>query len=338
VRIRSFFIFCSVLGLVSCAPAKSDGDVPETKAKEFVDLSKRKKPVAITTKPWQEVVVTVSDFENISPFFLKIAGFETVEKSASDWVLRARGSDAGDVRLKKIKMDAKPARPAISRSWDKGCYFSLMMRANNLPSIIEDARGLGWTPLTEMAYLEFGLSKLHIVVLTHESGMRVQLYERLNRPIPGGFTPFERVSRPFNIMQMVEDRDASFEFFQQKLGFDTHYYGPPYVSEKEEVMPIGIPPELTTKIPYFTAIMTPKTGLIYGRMEMIDVDGMPDGSNYSDRCNYEHTGIIAVRFKVDDLEAVRQDLGARKLDFKQVSENTLSIKTPDGANIEFYRE
>lgn len=327
-----------VMLLTACAPAQDSAKPTITDATNWVDLSKRDKRPAIVTTPWQEVFITVTEFDNISRFFTEIGGFETVKKSKSDWVLRAAGSDSGYIHLVKIREGSKPARPASSRSWDKGCYFSVMMRAKNLPSIVKDAAALGWTPLTELAYLEFGPSQLNVIVLTHESGVRVQLYERLTTPLPEGFTPFERISRPFNIMQMVEDRDVGYDFFQQKLGFDTFYYGKPFVSEKEEVMTIGIPSELTTTTPYKTGIMTPKAGLEWGRMEMIDVENMDDGVNFSDQCNRDHTGIIAVRFVVDDLGSVRKDLRARKVDIKKDTPKSLFVKTPDGANIEFYQQ
>ena len=303
---------------------------------EWVDLSKRDKPEAITQNPWHEVIINVSSFDDIAPFFIEIGSFETIEKSETDWVLAAPGSEGGFVRLRQIG-PAEPARPANSRAWDKGCYFSLMMRAKNLETIINDAAALGWLPLTDMAYLEFGPSKLHIVVLTHESGVRVQLYERLTTPVPAAFPAFERISRPFNIMQMVEDRDTSYDFFQQKLGFDTFFYGPPYVSEKEEVMPLGIPPELTTSIPYKTGIMTPKTGLEWGRVEMIDIEDMPDGVNYAQRCDFDHTGIIAVRFPVEELSATTEMLGNRDIPTSK-DQDTVWIKTPDGSNIGFFEK
>lgn len=301
------------------------------------DLSQRPKPDAIIQEPWQEVVINVERFEDISPFFTQIGGYETLEQSDTDMVLGAKGADSGFVRLRQIGK-AEAARPAASRAWDKGCYFSLMMRAKDLPTIIEDAKPFGWTPLTELAYLEFGPSKLNIIVLTHKSGVRVQLYERLTTPLPQRFTPFERLSRPFNIMQMVENRDAGYDFFQQKLGFDTFFYGKPQLSEKEEVMPLGIPPELTTHIPYLTAIMTPKAGLEYGRMEMINIKNMSDGINYADRCNYNHTGIIAVRFEVEDVGVVRKDLRSRDVNIDKFTAKSLTIKTPDGSNIEFYQQ
>ena len=325
-----------ILGLLCLTGCTANQDTV-SEAAAFQDLTLRPKPAAITQEPWKEVVITVERFEDIAPLFTQIGGFEILEQSETDLVLGAKGADGGFVRLRQIGK-ANPARPATSRAWDKGCYFSVMMRAKKLPSIIEDAAKLGWTPLTELAYLEFGSSKLNIIVLTHKSGMRVQLYERLTTPLPEGFTPFERLSRPFNVMQMVEDRDAGYDFFQQKLGFDTFFYGKPYVSKTKQVTPIGIPTELTTTIPYKTGIMTPKTGLEYGRMEMIDIEGMEDGVNFADRCNYNHTGIVAVRFNVDGIDTVHKELKKRDVNIQELSDKSLSVKTPDGSNIEFYQE
>jgi len=322
-----------VFALMACSSA-NDLATPDSVDQ---NLSLRVKPSAITEQPWKEVLINVEHFENVSSFFTTIGGFEVLSETETELSLGAKGADGGFIRLRKIGK-AEPARPAMSRAWDKGCYFSLMMRAKNLPSIIEDAKLLGWTPLTELAYLEFGPSKLNIIVLTHESGLRVQLYERLTTPLPKGFTPFERISRPFNIMQMVEDRDVGYDFFQQKLGFETFFYGKPYTSKKKEVMPLGIPKELTTTVPYLTGIMTPKAGLEYGRMEMIDIENMKDGVNYSNRCDDSHTGIIAVRFEVDDIAAVRRDLRARDVKIHKSSTKGMRIKTPDGSNIEFYQE
>jgi len=326
----------SCAALLACTPAQQPLDSVEIDAAEWVDLSKRDKPEAIATTPWFDVTVIVKRFEDIASFFTEIGGFETVAKNDADWILRAPGSDSGYIHL-VINSGAKgPNRPPTSQAWDKGCYWSIMMRAKNIPSIIDDAKALGWTPLTDMAFLEFGPSKLNIIVLTHESGVRVQLYERLTTDLPEGFTPFERISRPFNIMQMVEDRDASYDFFQQGLGLETFYYGKPYLSEEEEVMPLGIPPELTTEKPYKTAIMTPFKGAEWGRMEMIDIDGM-DGKNYADQCTIDYTGIYGVGFTVPDITAVKTTLKERDISIFEDNETSVWVKTPDGANIEFWQ-
>jgi len=216
-----------------------------------------------------------------------------------------------------------------------------MMRAKSIPSIIEDAKALGWEPLTKMAYLEFGPSELNIIVLGHiETGIQVQLYERLTTPLPKDFPDFERLSRPFNMMQMVRNRDAGYDFYQQKLGFETFYYGKPSVSPEPEVMPLGVPVELTTTVPYKAGIMTPQQGLEWGRMEMIEVM-MEGGKDLSERCQRGNIGITTVRFEVDDVEKITDRLstkGMRKVIFTAPAgtQRRTKVKTPDGANIEFY--
>jgi len=322
--------------IMGCSVSTETKVVMETSG--WIDLSQRKKPPAITQNPWAEVVVSVASFDDIAPFFTQIANYETLEKTKTEWLLSAPGADSGFIRLILNPIPkALPARPEASRSWDTGCYWSIMMRAKNLPSIIEDAKELGWIPLTELAVLDFPPSKLNVIVLTHPSGVRVQLYERLTTPLPEGFTPFERISRPFNIMQMVKDTNISYDFFQQGLGLENFYYGKPFLSEKEEVMPIGLPPELTTKIPYQAVILQPFKGAEWGRVEVIAYEGMKDGVDYSDRCNFDHTGIISIRFPVEDIAVARKKLQARKIDIVKSSLQSLTVKTPDGANVEFYK-
>ena len=318
--------------LASCSETEiGTSDVSAT----WVDLSKISKPEAITQSPWTQVTIGVQDFDDVPRLFTEIAGFETISKTDTDWVLRAVGAEDGDIRFKRVDANAVPTRPFGSRSWDTGCYFSVMMRAKNMPSIIEDAKALGWAPLTEMAYLEFGPSKLNIVVLGHKkTGIQIQIYERLTTPPPEKFPPFERLSRPFNMMQMVDNRDAAYTFYRQGLGFDNFYFGRPSISDTQEINPLGIPKELTTEIAYHAGITTPKSGLEWGRMEMIQVD-MENGKDLSDRCLTSNVGITEVRFDVEDLQDIKSKLDARKVSYQQDG-MSVKVKTPDGANISYH--
>jgi len=325
-----------IIFLTACVPSDLEREAEIEKA-DWVDLSLRTKAEAITTQPWQSVIIIEEKLGTIAPLFTKIGGYETVSKSTSQWILKAPDSEAGYIHLIENKYAIGPMRPVNSRAWDKGCFYSIMMRAKDTQSIIDDAKALGWTPLTDIAYLEFGPSKLNIIVLTHKSGVRVQLYERLTTALPEGFPAFERLSQPFNIMQMVEDRDVSYDFFQQKLGFDTFFYGPPFAPAKPSVMPLGIPVELTPKTPYKTGIMTPKTGLEWGRVEMIDVENMP-GDNLSQRCTKDYSGIYGVSFPVTNIERVRKQLTSRNVPIVLDKQSALWIKTPDGSNIEFFQK
>lgn len=340
-------VVAGIIGLilVGCQGTPEITDRPVSEEKVWVDLSTRETPMPLMTKPWTEIVVGVPNFEDAPKLFAEIGGFTERFRDQDTLVLGAPGVDGGVIRFKLTDTDAIATRPFGSRSWDTGCYFSIMMRAKNLPSIIDDAKALGWEPLTEMAYLEFGPSKLNIVVLGHKkTGIQVQLYERLTTPLPHGFPEFERLSRPFNMMQMVRDRDVAYDFYQQKLGFETFYYGKPSLSPVPEVMPLGIPVELTTTVPYQAGIMTPKIGLEWGRMEMIEVM-MDGGKDLSERCQLGNIGITEVRFEVDNLMAVRAALNARgvqilspelKSGMRGSPPEGVHVKTPDGANIRIF--
>ena len=172
----------------------------------------------------------------------------------------------------------------------------------------------------------------------------MQAYERLNRPIPEGFTAFERLSRPFNIMQMPRDREAVRELMEDVLGFERVWYGPPYVDEQPTLMPLGIPQNLTTSIPYKAGIFTPQTQTLYGRMEYIEIDGL-DGFDYAQRCQAPNLGWLSVTYPVDSVEAakamivsrgwaIEQDIyAAERPSFGDLK--LFLIKAPDGATIEF---
>ncbi|NQY14751.1 MAG: hypothetical protein HRT81_12935 [Henriciella sp.] len=319
-------------------------------------------PSAITTQPWLMATASVSDLDQTARFFREIGGYETIYEGALDeseiaalnlpdgasgevLTLRAPGSDAGYVRLIRFDNAGRkvPTRPG-ARAWDTGCFWSFMVRANDLIAIYDDAIAMGWGTETPIAPLSFNGSELNIVVFKGPDGLQVQAYERLNRPIPEGFTPFERLSRPFNIMQMTRDREAVRELMEDVLGFERVWYGPPYVDEQPTLMPLGIPQNLTTSIPYKAGIFTPQTQTLYGRMEYIEIDGL-DGFDYAQRCQAPNLGWLSVTYPVDSVEAakamivsrgwaIEQDIyAAERPSFGDLK--LFSIKAPDGATIEF---
>ena len=315
----------------------------------------------VTDKVWQEAVVSVTDLNRSAQFFVAIGGYEAkwrgdvssseirawgLPESASGeaLLLGPPGQDSGLVRL--IRFDGagrkEPTRPG-ARAWDSGCYFSLMVRMKNMPSICDDAIAMGWWTETPMTYLEFGESKLNVMVFRGPDGMQVQGYERLAPPLPDAIPPFDRFTRPFNIMQMVRDRDVAYDFFTEVLGFDTFYKGKPYVSPEPVFMPLGIPKNLTTSVRYRAGIVYPQPGE-FGRMEMIEIMDL-DGHDHAERCNAPGLGILAVRFPVDSSDDAAAQIAARDwpathdADVAVAPYGTLDlvkVKTPDGANIQFY--
>ncbi len=316
----------------------------------------------VTLNVWQEAVVSVSDIDRSARFFVEIGGYSARWHGALDpseiaaWGLEAdasgealllgpAGEDTGLVRL--VRFDnagyRQPMRPG-SRPWDTGCYFSLMVRMKNMQSIFDDAIAMGWWTETPITYLEFGHSTLNVTIFRGPDGLQVQGYERLAPPLPAEIPEFRRMTKPFNIMQMVRDRDAAYAFFADVLGFATFYLGEPYVADKPEFMPLGIPKNLTTSVRYRAGIVYPLPGE-FGRMEMIDIMDL-DGRDFAERCDAPNLGILAVRFPVDDLEQTLETVAARGWPNHRApmtvrvepygSLRLMSLKTPDGAIIQFY--
>ena len=329
----SFLIACLVVAACFSRTAETRDD--------WIDLSLRDKPKPVVAGGWNGIYIIVPDIEDMGRFWVDIGGYVTQEKNQNIWRLIAPGTKDGFIQLVKAPdPDQIPMRPVDSRAWDTGCYWAIMLRAKNIQAVIKDTRKLGWRPLTEMAYVEFGSSKLNVVVLRHmKTGTQVQLYERLTTPLPEGFPDFQRISRPFNIMQMVKDRDTAYDFFQKVLGFETFYYGRPYVSKVPEVMPLGIPKELTTTIPYKAAIVFPQKDMEWGRFEMIEIDGMDNARDFSKQCDAEHAGIYAVEYEVENLDSIRSQLNDRGVltipvwSDVQKNRRQMILSSPDGAKI-----
>jgi len=324
------------------------------------------KPTSITRQVWQEAVVSVTDIDRTALFFIEIGGYESKYRGALSpseikaWGLPESASgealllgppgensigEGGLVRLVRFDNAGRkePTRPG-SRAWDTGCYFSLMVRMKDMASVYDDAIAMGWWTETPITYLEFGESKLNVMVFLGPDGVQVQAYERLAPPLPPGIPEFDRFTRPFNIMQMVRDRDIAFDFFEQVLGFDTFYKGAPYLDKEPTYMPLGIPKNLTTSVRYRAGIVYPVPGE-FGRMEMIEIMDL-DGRDHAERCHAPNLGILAVRYPVEAAalasEWVQQrgatlDVPVHLVDIAPYGELQLfSVKTPDGANVQFY--
>lgn len=319
-------------------------------------------PDPITTQPWQEAVVSVTDLDVTARFFREIGAYETkfrgplsageiaswgLPEGASGEALLLGPADHEQGLLRLVRFDnagrKEPTRPG-ARAWDTGCYFSIMIRMKGMQAIYDDAIAMGWWTETPITDLEFGTSKLKVVVYRGPDGVQVQGYERLEPPLPEAIGPFERLSKPFNMMQMVRDRDASYDFYTQLLGFHTFYKGKPYLATEPEFMPLGIPQNLTTEIPYRAGIVSPVPGE-FGRMETIEIMGL-EGRDHAKRCHAPNLGILAVRFPVEDMADARAlvlerggtiDRDASTFSLPPYGEVTaFDLRTPDGALVQFF--
>lgn len=285
---------------------------------------------------WDAVRIGTYDNAAFAQFFTEIGDYSVVSKT--DRTMSLRQDDYGaTIILEEMPADAPQARPPDAQSWEPGCYWSLMLRANDVPSIVADAAALGWLPKTPVAYLEFGPSKLNVVVLTHQkTGAQVQLYERLTTPIPEAYPDFRRFGVPFNIMQMASDRDATYRFFMDGLGFATFYHGEPYVSGEPEIMPLGIPVPMTTTVSYRASIVAPFEEMELGRFEMIEVMGGEaglTGRDFSATCDSGSVGLTEVIYDVPHTNDIIEQLSEKGVAI-DIDGGPVAI-APDGARIRF---
>ncbi len=315
----------------------------------------------ITTEPWREVVISVSNLDRTAEFFKSIGGYEetfrgrssassikhfglNADASAEELLLAAKGATSGFVRL--IRFDnagyKQPMRPG-SRAWDSGCYFSLMVRMKDIRKIYDEAIAMGWWTETPIAELSFGTSSLEVVIFKGPDGVQVQGYERLTPALPKAFPAFERISQPFNIMQMVKSREKGRAFFEDLLGFDTFYWGKPFTAKEAKVTPLGIPLNLTTKTKYRAGILYPVAGEL-GRVEMIEFMDI-QGLDHSDKCSAPNLGLLSIKYPVDNIKRTVKTLSKRGQENVQVNKIELmpygdisifSLRSPDGAIVEFF--
>lgn len=316
----------------------------------------------VTDQPWQEAVISVRNLDNMVSFFTDIGGYEIKwsgnassdelafyglpEGASADAVLLGPANVDGPlVRLLRFH-DAgpwEPMRPG-AHAWDTGCYFSLMIRMKDIERIYGRALDLGWLTETPIAPLSFGTSELRIVIFKGPHGVQIQGYERLSPPLPDSIPEFDHMSPPFNIMQMVRDRDVAYDFFTDILGFDTFFLGKPYTDTKPTPMPLGIPLNITDSSRYRAGIVYPEPGE-FGRMEMIELMDLK-GFDFSDRCQAPNTGLLSVRYPVTDAESTAVTVTTRGGQIAApVQEITvqpygklkaMSVDSPDGARIEFF--
>ncbi|MFW5816856.1 MAG: CpcT/CpeT family chromophore lyase, partial [Wenzhouxiangella sp.] len=227
-------------------------------------------------------------------------------------------------------------------AWDSGGYFSLMMRARGRESVYRDALALGWTAESEPVRFEFPPSVLANVVLKGPDGINIALYERLEPPLDA-FWQFERLSQPFNAMQMVADIDRADAFFTSVLGM-AHFWAGDYLDPEPGPNNFGLPHNLTTEIPRRTRILQPKAGET-GRLELMQFAGL-DGRDLSERARPPNLGIVSVRYPVADAEAALVQVraaggeawrGPATINLPPYGRvRVFAVRAPDGAIVELF--
>ena len=313
----------------------------------------------VLSEPWREAVLSVRHPQQAARLFIEIGGFEVIAEGRMDqremvyWrlpgeaagnflLLRAPGTEHGFLRFVRFNgVEQMPIRVG-ARAWDPGGYFSLMMRARGLDAVYADALALGWLAESEPVQFVFPPSVLGNVVLKGPDGINIALYERLEPPLDA-FWQFERLSQPFNAMQMVADIERADAFFTGVLGME-HFWAGDFLDPEPGPNNFGLPQNLTTEIPRRTRILQPRPGET-GRLELMQFAGL-DGRELGERAQPPNLGILSVRYPVPDINAAQARIeaaggtvwrGPAVVDLAPYGAvDILAVRAPDGAIVELF--
>lgn len=310
----------------------------------------------ITVQPWQEVVISVTDLDRTARFFTNIGGYEEQwrgaltltevafwgldrEASAEAVLLGPSGQSSGLVRLVRFDGVGRqvPTRPG-ARAWDTGCYFSLNVHARSIQSVYDDAIRIGWWSETPITSTTIDDATRSAVVLQGPDGVQVQGLER-PEAVPDGM----RMSGPFSILQTVRDRETTYEFFVNVLGFKTLRHDDPAAATAHGYKPFGIPLTASGSAGSGASELysqSPETG----RVEIVEIAGL-DGHDHAARCVAPNLGILALRYPVASTKDALYDIAGRGGRIELFASGVeiepygnvrlFNVKTPDGANLHF---
>lgn len=309
---------------------------------------------------WQEAVLSVSNAAQWQAQLKDIAGWTAVHSGSVDakqlaaWgldkgvtaeavVLQNPGESQGVVRLVQFEGAEQVQIRSSAQSWDTGGFLSLLLRSRGVDKNFADARRYQWTGYNDPVTLYLGPERrLRNVVLRGPDGINFGVYERVVPGLPG-WPNIKKLSRPFNSMQIVKDRDVTVAFYENVLGFVSMSIGNSPAA-RADANNFGLPANLVTSIPLRSAIMHPVGGES-GRIEFVEWDGLK-GRDLSDRAVAPNLGILTLRFPVSDAAKRASDIVARggRLMTKPTivamppygDVSLFSVTTPDGIFLEFF--
>lgn len=310
---------------------------------------------------WQEAVLSVSDLTMWQEQLADIAAWQPVLDGTVDrrqltvWgldttvtadfvLLQNPGETQGLVRLVKFNGAEQVQIRSSAQTWDTGGWISLLTRSRGVEQNFSDARQHHWTGYNDPVILHLGPERrLRNVILRGPDGINIAIYERI---VPGleGWPNIRKISRPFNAMQIVKDRDATAAFYGEVLGFETIGIGNS-PAQSLESNNFGLPANLVLTTPLKSGIFHP-TGGGTGRVEFVEWGGL-DGRDLSDRAAAPNLGILTLRFPVSDAKAraaeIESNGGVIKTQPQTVSlppygdVDLFSVQSPDGVFLEFFQ-
>lgn len=309
---------------------------------------------AFSISGWKEVLVSVRDISAYDEFFLEVAQWQLKsegqisrdqldawqlpkEASARYATFYNPGNDSGFIKLLQFSgVEQMPMR-MDSQSWDTGGIFDINVRVRDLEKMAVRMRALGWQARAPVTSFTFGPFEVKEWIVHSPDGLAIAMVERI-APELTGWPHLKSISRTFNATQVIADMDKGLSFYEGVLGFQ-RYLEHEGVSKEEAPNVLGLPQNLTTRIPREVYILHPE-GKNEGSIEILKFKGAT-GSDYSSMADLPNLGIAAMRFPVQGLEALAKHFQEAGVDMVHPllhlgDYSAITIRSPEGAWLEFY--
>lgn len=309
----------------------------------------------------QEIVASVSDIARVARVFKSIGGWTAkrlpdapreqwkawrVPRSVTrieQMLLTAAGDDRGCVRLVRFHGGRQRLMRSSGRTWDTGGIFDIDVFARDARATYRLLQAEGWSAYGDPVDYSWAGFDVCEVVATGPDGLVIALIEPRHPP-RASFPRYRGFSRVFNSAQMVRDPAATRAFFVDVLGWQ-------YLIDSE-VRDAVEPGQLMLGLPLPIArTVVRKIGVVHPRGEndgSLEPISMPElgGVDFAAHCVAPNLGWLCWRFRVEDASALATAIESRghplytRLQGLRVAglgeTRMFSVRTPDGAIIEFY--
>jgi predicted enzyme related to lactoylglutathione lyase len=311
---------------------------------------------------FQELVISVEDTARLTRIFTDVMKWraepvaDAPPEQFTAWhvppgctrieqvLLRPTAESKGFVRLVRFHGAAQVHMRSSGRTWDTGGIFDFDAYVKDARTFYRDLQRHGCTAYGDPTDYEWGGFKVCEAVVQGPDGLCIGLLQPYGKVLIDLPDYGAGMSRAFNSAQTVRDYDVSMAFYIQKLGWkvlvDTEV--------KDAVEPgqqvLGIPMPLAKTVRRRVSIIHPE-GTNDGSVELIAMEEIA-GVDFADRCVAPNIGNLTLRFPVADARAYATEVKARGVDLYTApmtleiapygKVTLFSVRTPDGAILEFY--
>jgi len=258
-------------------------------------------------------------------------------------LMKAENESRGFVRLVRFHgVEQEVMRPA-QHPWDTGGIFDINVYVHDTRAMFLKLQHAGWTAFGQPTDYHLGDFSIRQCVTRGPDGVVIVCLQAFGKVLVT-LPEYTGMSRTFNALHTVRDYDVSMDFLVNKLGWKPLMERVIDDNDEPGRNMLGVPANIARKTFRRVAIVHPD-GANDGSLQLLEMKEL-GGYDFSDRCVAPNIGYLCARYPVPDAAAYAAQLRGRgvalyteptTLVVAPYGRITLfSVRTPDGAILEFY--